>query len=631
MNDSIFTKMMKSLQESKLTEGTISDVEETKPEDVDVAEGTVEDVVAVVDPDLTSDDYEKVIAKAEETIEETPEGEQPSDSQYVGNNIYTCPICGNAFFTDVELGEGDACPVCSEVPEAFIYNGKVDNGLTDEDQELMDNMEDEVVDKEIPEEGTEEGEEEIPVEETTEEIPEEETPRHESLETNLDNSKRLDEVRRVERKRIVIAYDFNELNDEIKEKMISRHRKEGTNSYEDIVKEESELQFKKKFAQFSFITNDIGNYSGSLFYYFKDDGEMGKNKEAFVKECSSRIDLPMEINFSDLSSDLVGDEYTEGFGEDKETKRHDKIRGRFSLTGYSYNLKENVMHTLYDDSNYPELPKASKKVIASKINEIIEQVRETFGELFDYMKDLMSKNIDSISELKKLQDKPIIEMLSQYWYTEKGSEICNKKDAKVVANESLLTEAPVNLEFDDSFDVYNYNELDDNGKRRAFSDKKHLADNLYGKRWPELRNKIEEYLKDYMSKLGIEAKVDVRDENAYIQIYEEPLLKYIKDNGINAEKGDSTNWNGEVYDAGATIKIGMVGGYRNKFNVSLSNIKGDSKDLVNELTMDIEAVYNNIMRMIKQAHEQADADYKAKMSKQNKEYLKNGQEYKGND
>ena len=134
-----------------------------------------------------------------------------------------------------------------------------------------------------------------------------------------------------------------------------------------------------------------------------------------------------------------------------------------------------------------------------------------------------------------------------------------------------------------------------------------------------------------MSKLGIEAKIDVRDENAYIQIYEEPLLKYIKDNGINAEKGDSTNWNGEVYDAGATIKIGMVGGYRNKFNVSLSNIKGDSKDLVNELTMDIEAVYNNIMRMIKQAHEQADADYKAKMSKQNKEYLKNGQEYKGND
>lgn len=163
-------------ESKKLTEDTVSDLDLEKDNEEDVAEGTVDDVVAVVDPDLTSDDYEKVITKAEQTIEETPEGEQPADSQYVGDNIYTCPICGNAFFTDVELGEGDACPVCSEVPEAFIYNGKVDNGLTDEDQELMDNLEDEVSeepinDEDIGDEYVEEPTEEAEIEK--EEIPEE--------------------------------------------------------------------------------------------------------------------------------------------------------------------------------------------------------------------------------------------------------------------------------------------------------------------------------------------------------------------------------------------------------------------------------------------------------------------------
>lgn len=190
--DSIYSKMMMSLRNKSLNEDVdenndIKDVDvNDAPETEESAEGTVDNIVAVVDPDLSSDDYDKVIANAEEIIDETPEGEQPTDEHYIGQNIYTCPICGNAFFTEVELDEGDACPVCSEVPEAFIFNGKVEGELTDEDEEELSDLEGNL-DEEIPEETEDEGEEvpNVPIndEDVGDEYEEDET-KKESLKRN---------------------------------------------------------------------------------------------------------------------------------------------------------------------------------------------------------------------------------------------------------------------------------------------------------------------------------------------------------------------------------------------------------------------------------------------------------------
>lgn len=634
--DSIYSKMMmslhrKSLLESKqLKEDTVNDIDNSDETEVP-AEGTVTDVVAVVDPDLSSDDYEKVIDKAEEIIDETPDGEQPTDEQYIGQNIYTCPICGNAFFTDVELGEGDACPVCSEVPEAFIFNGKVEGDITEEDEEMLDNLEDNVEDEEIPNDENKEEEisdNEEDLEEPSEESEEEEV-RNESL--NLKNvAKRLNEVRRVEKKRIVVAYDFNELDEKVQEMVINRYKRRNNikddSTYEDIIKDKTKLELINKLSKLSFIDREEISNIKVPYYICGNNG----SKEDRLKDMESYFSLPYSINLKDLHPDLENEEgYT-----DSEIKFYEDIKG--------YNgFEDVVLRTLYNRTNYPEISKSSKKEIQAKINKFIEDVCKIYEEVADYCDKLKDENVDSISELKRLRNEPIIKELSNKWYTEDGSAICSKKDAKVVKtesiNESLLTEAPVNLEFDDSFDVYSYDELDDRAKERAFSDKKHLANNLYGKRWPALREQIKQQVEEYFEKQGISnPNVDVDDEIIYVDINSDDLEKYAKSNGI-----DTSKFNKKM--SRARVRIGMVGspkfttevssGY-SYFDNGLSDeeykeVSSTAKELEKELKMDLEGIYNQIQRTIKKAHDQADSDYRDKMSKQRKEYTKDGREYKG--
>lgn len=160
-SESIFEKTMMALQEAKkanvgkakvVKENVKRKAKSVKKEDledelvdeVDVteadpeAEGVSDDVVVVVDPDLDSEDYEEAIENAEEIIDNTPEGEQPVDEEYADDFVYTCPVCGNTFFSENEMGEGDACPVCGEDPESYVLVGEIESA--GEEEEMADEL-----------------------------------------------------------------------------------------------------------------------------------------------------------------------------------------------------------------------------------------------------------------------------------------------------------------------------------------------------------------------------------------------------------------------------------------------------------------------------------------------------------
>lgn len=108
--------------------------------EIDDVEGLVDDVLVVTDPEITTDEYNEVIERAGEIIEDTPEGEIPLDPTYLGEYLQICPICGGSFIEDHILEPGTACPICYETPESFVMVGKLqaeeevaeDNGLVDD-------------------------------------------------------------------------------------------------------------------------------------------------------------------------------------------------------------------------------------------------------------------------------------------------------------------------------------------------------------------------------------------------------------------------------------------------------------------------------------------------------------------
>ena len=133
----------------KLQEATVKDMynqlDDTKG--VDSVEGIIDDILVVTDPEVTSEEYDEVIERAQEIIEDTPEGEIPFDEEYIGQYLLTCPICGTTFVSEEMLEPGATCPACMEVPEGFTVKGQiqteedvaVDNGLkVDDDQATED-------------------------------------------------------------------------------------------------------------------------------------------------------------------------------------------------------------------------------------------------------------------------------------------------------------------------------------------------------------------------------------------------------------------------------------------------------------------------------------------------------------
>ena len=171
--DSLFARTMRKLQENrKIVKEDIND-DITDIEDVD---GYEHDVITVMDTNLSTDEFVEKQDEINKLIEETPEGEKVIDTEYVGQKIYTCPLCLTNFYSETEMAEEAKCPVCFEVPEEFIYLGTVEQDITEDDKEMLDAAEEEMDSTEPEGEqdfGSEEGGE-IPMEEPAEEGEEEE-------------------------------------------------------------------------------------------------------------------------------------------------------------------------------------------------------------------------------------------------------------------------------------------------------------------------------------------------------------------------------------------------------------------------------------------------------------------------
>lgn len=115
--------------------------------DIDDVEGLVDNILVVTDPKVNSEEYEEVIERAQEIVEDTPEGEIPFDEEWEGQYLQTCPICGATFVTDEILEPGAICPVCTQVPEAFVMVGRVetDEKVAEENEIGETNEEDEEI------------------------------------------------------------------------------------------------------------------------------------------------------------------------------------------------------------------------------------------------------------------------------------------------------------------------------------------------------------------------------------------------------------------------------------------------------------------------------------------------------
>lgn len=101
----------------------------TKPE----ADGIVEDIIVVTDPDITISENQREIAQ--DIINQTEEGEIPFNKEYIGQYIQTCPICGSSFITKEILRQNDVCPICLDRPDDFVMVGRLEKEPEEEQSE----------------------------------------------------------------------------------------------------------------------------------------------------------------------------------------------------------------------------------------------------------------------------------------------------------------------------------------------------------------------------------------------------------------------------------------------------------------------------------------------------------------
>ena len=163
MND-LFIKTMKKLQENRRVERNSKVLKEDKHVDL---EGEEKDIVTVIDPDLSTKEFKEKQQEVNDIINNTPEGENVVDTEYVGMKIYTCPLCLSNFYSEVEMEDEAQCPVCFETPDKFVYLGTVEQAANDSDEEAVEQAEQEL-DNPQPEEETD-GEDEYELVDDTEE------------------------------------------------------------------------------------------------------------------------------------------------------------------------------------------------------------------------------------------------------------------------------------------------------------------------------------------------------------------------------------------------------------------------------------------------------------------------------
>lgn len=172
-------------------EDVLDDAEADLYTDDTTMSDTVDDIVVVVDPELDTDEVDEFVDELQDIVDGTPEGETPFIDDYVDDFTYTCPICGNTFFSDNEMSSGDACPVCGDTPTNFVLVGSVQSPEADtedeEDVPAADDVDDDVVD-EVPEDDTADDDEELEPAEPTVDEPAAESKKRPSYRYTIDES-----------------------------------------------------------------------------------------------------------------------------------------------------------------------------------------------------------------------------------------------------------------------------------------------------------------------------------------------------------------------------------------------------------------------------------------------------------
>lgn len=133
-------KVNESVRRRKLHEEDDIDI---TVDDEEFPDDALDGVVVVVDPELDAEDMDDNLDQLQAIISGTPAGQQATTDEYIGDEVYTCPNCGNTFFSDEEMKEDEECPICGEVAvNGFILGGEVEDAEEDkediEDEEELD-------------------------------------------------------------------------------------------------------------------------------------------------------------------------------------------------------------------------------------------------------------------------------------------------------------------------------------------------------------------------------------------------------------------------------------------------------------------------------------------------------------
>lgn len=136
----------KKMNLNEATLKALSDELKNINDNQDEVDGIMDSVIVITDPEVSKDEYQEIIDKAQEIVEDTPEGEIPFDEEYLGGYLQTCPLCGSSFIESEILHQGDTCPICLGEPESFIVKGRLEGtdteDLHEEEKESEDAMKD---------------------------------------------------------------------------------------------------------------------------------------------------------------------------------------------------------------------------------------------------------------------------------------------------------------------------------------------------------------------------------------------------------------------------------------------------------------------------------------------------------
>lgn len=434
------------------------------------------------------------------------------------------------------------------------------------------------------------------------------------------NEKKLTELRHVDKKKIVKAYNFSELDSGIQKKLINEWfkysaRRDQVNrdmSPKDMVKQDINEQFINELKETTIFSLN------SIYDRLYNDDETIKNILEYTY-------FDTKIKLNQLSSELTWD--NERNNEDTTIDVSGSVKGWSSIGN-------KILESLSRYTNYDELPKATKKEIISKIKTEMDKVEPLLVTYKEKMKKALEEVDNTNTDFEAIKNKPAVEDLSKYWYTEDGIKIISKDKAKVVegeVNEALITEAPVNLEMDYGYDVYSYDDLDDYAKRNAFSSTERSRKNEYEKTFNVLRDRIIEMTTEEVNKVGLkldsnmDEPIQVRSWNKgqidsiYVYLDPDSLIEYAKSNGIELKEGEGRK-------PRALLSIGPD---REIFEINLNNInvvadenayQGYREDetvrkaLRQELELDLKGLLRKIIRIEKQFKDAIDDDFRNKLS-----------------